>query len=102
MSTSRSPGTPTTSSSHLFVPGRERLHDEVLQRVGAGERAAKVELVEVIDECRNRRRVRCVEDLHRRMVGRIDGRRHGDLDCFGIRGVVAVFTLHEGVFARRG
>ena len=88
-----------TSSSHLVVPGASVFTHEVLQRVGAGERATEVECVEVIDQGRDRWGVRSVEHLHRRMVGGVDRRRHRDLDRFGVRGVVAVLALHEGVFA---
>ena len=100
-STSRSPGTPTTSSSHSVVPGA-RVFSTTFFSVSAAvnvrpRSSAFSRSTSVVD----RRRVRGVEHLLGRVPGGVDGRRHGDLDRLGVGGVVAVRALHEGVLAGR-
>ena len=83
MSTSRSPGTPTASSPSVG-PGAAGLDQDVLQRVGGGERPAEPGTVEERDQRLDGRRVRRVVDLRRRQA--VDRRAGG-------AGVVTASTL---------
>ena len=103
MSTSRSPGTPTTRSSRSPSGCVER-HDDVLQRVAGGPGAvlARVLIIEQINKRFDRRSVGGGHLEGRGHAGRILSLGHGGGHSLGVGGI-ATRGRHEGVLAdRRG
>ena len=87
----------------VLLARRAGAQHDVLQRVGRGERLPEIELVQPGDERVDRRRIGRIENLLVGEAAGLDGRRPGDLDRLGVRGIVAVRALDEAVLAdRRG